>query len=100
MLSFMSRYIIGVLNDFLLNKKANERMHAIGSPFHVAHNVMQVVVMLCWTVAGQTIVLAIFIFHARVKDERKYRRCLTHHCAVVRCRSVHSNFTIAGRFKF
>ena len=37
MLSFMSRYIIGVLNEFLLNKKANERMHAIGSPFHVAH---------------------------------------------------------------
>jgi len=60
----------------------------------------KVIVTLAWTVAGQTIVLAIFIFHARVKDERKYRRCLTHHCAVVRCRSVHSNFTIAGRFKF
>ena len=96
----MSRYIIGVLNEFLLNKKANERMHAIGSPFLVAHKATQVVVMLCWMVAGQTIVLAIVIFHARVKDERKYRRCLTHHCAVVRCRSVHSNFTIAGGFKF
>ena len=58
----MSRYIIGVLNEFLLNKKANERMHAICSPFHVARKATQSCRHFIWTVAGQPLSWPIFIF--------------------------------------
>ena len=81
----MSRYIIGVLNEFLLNKRLMNACMQLALLFMLHAKPRKVVITLFWTVAGQPFEMAIFIFHARVKDERKYRRCLTHHCAVVRC---------------
>ena len=61
----MSRYIIGVLNEFLLNKKANERMHVIALVFMLHAKLSSL-----YLDGGRpTFELAHLYFHACVKDE-------------------------------